>query len=88
MQIVFTPLAFEDYRYWAEHDRKMLKRLNRLIDDCCRAPFDGIGKPEPLRNELSGFWSRRIDEEHRLVYRIAGEGAGQRLEIVQCRFHY
>lgn len=88
MLICFTPLAFEDYRFWAEQDRRMLKRLNRLIEDCRRSPFAGLGKPEPLRNEFSGFWSRRIDEEHRLVYRVDGDGDDQRLMIVQCRYHY
>lgn len=88
MKIIFSRQGFEDYRYWAEQDRKMLKRLNRLIDDCCRSPFDGLGKPEPLRNELSGFWSRRLDEEHRLIYRMSGDETEPRLEIIQCRFHY
>lgn len=88
MKIAFSQRGFDDYRYWADQDRKILKRLNRLIDDCCRSPFEGMGKPEPLRNEFSGFWSRRIDEEHRLVYRLKDDGPEQRLEIIQCRFHY
>lgn len=88
MKIVFTERAWDDYRYWISNDRDILVRLNELIDQCCRDPFRGIGKPEPLKNELRGWWSRRIDQEHRLVYRVEGKGADQRLEIVQCRFHY
>ncbi|WP_375427689.1 Txe/YoeB family addiction module toxin [uncultured Sphingomonas sp.] len=66
----------------------MAQRLNALIQDTMRSPFRGIGKPEPLRESLTGLWSRRIDHEHRLTYRIAGKGSEQRLEIAQCRFHY
>lgn len=66
----------------------MLKRILDLLEDCRRSPFRGIGKPEPLREKWSGWWSRRIDSEHRLVYRCVGKGAEQRLEIAQCRFHY
>jgi toxin YoeB len=66
----------------------MLARLNALIQDARRSPFRGIGKPEPLRESLAGWWSRRIDGEHRLVYRVQGNGADQVLEIMQCRYHY
>jgi toxin YoeB len=84
VRIVFDQGAWEDYQHWAQNDRAMLKRLNRLIDDCTRSPFSGIGKPEALREDFSGWWSRRIDEEHRLVYRVSGDD----LVIAQCRFHY
>ena len=84
MRIVWTPHAWEDYRYWQDTDKAMVKRINRLIDDCTRHPFDGIGKPEPLKHLLAGSWSRRIDEEHRLVYQVAADD----LVILQARFHY
>ena len=84
MRIVFDQDAWEDYQFWAQNDRAMLKRLNRVIEDCIRSPFSGIGKPEALREDFSGWWSRRIDEEHRLVYRIdSGD-----LVIAQCRLQY
>lgn len=66
----------------------MVKRIDRLLNDCRRHPYDGIGKPEPLKEEYSGYWSRRIDEEHRLIYRVVGGENGGRLEVVSCRFHY
>lgn len=84
MRIVFSEEAFKDYEYWQKEDRKTLKRINELIKDCLRNRFEGIGKPEPLKGDLSGFWSRRIDQEHRLVYSIEGE----ELIIVACRYHY
>jgi len=84
MIIAFSPRGWTHYRYWQETDRKFLKRLNGLIEECTRTPFSGTGKPEPLKNELQGWWSRRIDQEHRLVYRVRGEV----LEIAQCRYHY
>lgn len=76
--------AWDDYLYWQSQDKKTLKRINQLIRDTERDPFNGIGKPEPLKGELSGFWSRRIDETNRLVYRINGE----LLEILSCKGHY
>ena len=82
--LVFEPQAWEDYLYWLEVDKSMLKRINKLIKESANSPFQGIGKPEPLKGQLSGFWSRRIDEEHRLVYAIKDN----RLHILQCRFHY
>ena len=88
MKVTFLPQAWDDYLHWVEQDRKTLRRLNRLIEDCRRQPFEGVGKPEPLRHDWSGWWSRRITDEHRLVYRVAGEGATQALEIAQCRMHY
>lgn len=82
--IAFTSLAWEDYLYWLKQDKKTLKRINALIRDIQRDPFGGVGKPEPLKFELAGMWSRRIDQEHRLVYQIE-EGT---LVIFQCRYHY
>ncbi len=84
MRLVFTPHGWEDYCFWQTTDKATLKRVNRLITDVQREPFDGIGKPEPLRHVLAGCWSRRIDEEHRLVYKVDGED----LIILQARFHY
>lgn len=84
MKVLFLPDAFEQYVHWQERDRAMLGKLNRLIRECQRHPFEGTGKPEPLRGDYSGFWSRRIDREHRLVYRVEGEV----LVILQCRYHY
>lgn len=83
-RLTWTQSAWEDYLYWQGQDRKTLKRINVLIQDTMHSPFEGIGKPEPLRENLSGFWSRRIDEEHRLVYVIAGND----LVIIACRYHY
>jgi len=84
MRITFTPSAWEDYLGLQENDRKLIRRINLLIRDCSRSPFEGIGKPEPLKGELSGNWSRRITQEHRLVYRVTPT----ELIIVACRFHY
>lgn len=84
MRLIFHAQAWEDYQYWQGQDRKTLKRINLLIKDCLRSPFDGIGNPEPLKHDWSGFWSRRIDQEHRLVYTATAED----LLIAQCRFHY
>lgn len=82
--IVFEPGAWEDYLYWQGTDKAILKRINALIKDCAKSPFSGIGKPERLKGNYSGFWSRRIDAEHRLVYAVKDN----RLHILQCRFHY
>jgi len=84
MKLVFTESAWDDYLWFQEHGRKLLKRINLLIRDAMRTPFGGIGKPEPLKAGLSGHWSRRINEEHRLVYTIASD----ELVIIACRFHY
>lgn len=84
MKLVFAEQAWEDYRYWQQQDRRMVERINRLIDAVQRDPFAGIGKPEALRHALAGFWSRRIDDEHRMVYRVDGDA----LLIAQLRFHY
>lgn len=81
---VFTPAAWADYVWWQGQDRKTLKRINTLLDACARDPFAGIGKPEPLRGDLSGFWSRRIDDVNRLVY----EATDAEIHVVACRFHH
>lgn len=88
MKLVFWPTGWEDYLHWQFTDPKTLARVNELIRETRRHPFSGLGKPEPLRQNLKGWWSRRIDREHRLVYRVTGTGEGQALEIAQCRFHY
>ncbi|MEN6451664.1 MAG: Txe/YoeB family addiction module toxin [Thermoguttaceae bacterium] len=84
MKIVFSSQAWEDYLFWQRTDRKTVKRINDLIREIIRTPFEGLGKPEPLRHALAGYWSRRIDEEHRLVYRIHGDA----VLIAQARYHY
>ena len=83
-RLLWTAAAWDDYVYWQGQDRKTLKRINALIQDAMRDPFVGIGKPEPLRENLSGFWSRRIDDTHRLVYAVEGDA----LAIIACRYHY
>lgn len=88
MKLVFEADGWQDYLYWQATDAKIVQRLNTLLQDTLRSPFKGIGKPEPLRNRLSGCWSRRIDSEHRLVYRVTGSGDEQRVEVLRCRFHY
>lgn len=84
MEILWHDDAWADYLYWQTQDKKTLKRLNALIQDATRGGYEGIGKPEPLKGSLAGWWSRRIDESNRLVYRIREN----RLEIIQCRTHY
>lgn len=84
MRKIWSDEAWDDYLYWQAQDKKTLKRINALIKDTERSPFAGIGKPEPLKGDLSGAWSRRIDETNRLVYRIVEDA----LEILQCRSHY
>ena len=84
MNITWTPTAWEDYLFWQKTDKKKLKRINELIKQATRTPYEGIGNPEPLKHDLQGFWSRRIDGEHRLVYSVTdGE-----IEIFACRYHY
>ena len=84
MKLVFAEKAWEDYLYWQKTDKKILKRINALIKDITRDPFEGIGKPEPLKHALSGYWSRRINDEHRVVYKIHDSS----LLIAQLRYHY
>ena len=89
MNLLFTETGWSDYLYWVENDTAILARLNAVIEDCRRRLFTGIGKPEPLKGDLSGWWSRRITGEHRLVYRIEGKPAvDQRIVISACRYHY
>jgi toxin YoeB len=88
MNLLWSDEGWEDYLYWQQTDRKVLARINDLIVDIRRGQHRGIGKPEPLHGNLSGWWSRRITGEHRLVYRIVGAGEARRIEIVMCRFHY
>ena len=88
MKIVFGGQAWRDYVAWAADDPKVLARINALIEECRRHPFKGSGKPEPLRGELAGLWSRRINQRDRLVYRVVGKDGHQQLEIAQCREHY
>ena len=84
MNLLFTDDAWDDYLYWQQTDKKMINKINQLIKESQRTPFAGIGKPEPLKHQLQGCWSRRIDSEHRLVYEVT-DGA---LKIISCRFHY
>lgn len=84
MNIVFKSGAWQQYLYWQSHDKQVLKKINVLLKECLRHPFEGSGKPEALKNDLSGFWSRRINREHRLVYKVDGET----LIIIHCRYHY
>lgn len=84
MKKTFSTKAWEDYLYWQATDKAVLKRVNALIKDIDRHPFEGIGQPEPLKHNWSGYWSRRIDQEHRLVYEISDDA----ILIAQCRFHY
>ena len=84
MNVTFTPEAWQDYIYWQKYDKKLLARINELIKEIVRSPFSGKGKPEPLRYELKGFWSRRINQEHRLVYHIIESS----IVVISVRFHY
>jgi len=84
MKFIFVEESWEDYVYWQKTDKIKLKRINELLRDIARTPFHGIGKPEPLKYKYSGFWSRRIDEEHRLIYRVKED----EILIAKCRFHY
>ena len=88
MNVTFWPSAWEDYRHWQTHDAKTCDKLHALIEECRRHPFKGTGKPEPLGGNLAGWWSRRINQEHRLVYRVVGKGDEQTLQVAQCRYHY
>mgnify|MGYP001077709354 FL=1 len=84
MRLVFTNSAWEDYPWFQDHDRRLLKRITQLTKNCMRSAFDGIGKPEPLKADLAGYWSRRINDEHRLVY----TATERELIIIACRYHY
>lgn len=82
--LVFTPQGWEDYQFWINQDKRTLKKINRLVDDAARNPFTGLGKPEPLKENYSGFWSRRIDDKNRLVYAVTDN----EIRVIACRFHY
>lgn len=84
MKLIFAEQAWEDYQHWQKTDKTLLKRINTLIQDTARSPFEGIGKPEPLKHALSGYWSRRINDEHRMVYTVKGDV----LLIAQLGYHY
>lgn len=84
MKLVFADEAWDDYLYWQKQDRRMVERIIKLIQETRRSPFEGVGKPEPLKHALSGFWSRRVNDEHRMVYRVDGDA----LLIAQLRYHY
>lgn len=84
MKLIFSETAWEDYLYWQRIDRKMLQRINELIQVISRTPFEGIGKPEPLKYSFKGYWSRRINDEHRLVYKVQDNA----ILIAQCKYHY
>lgn len=84
MNLTFTPSGWDDYQWFQQHDRKLLKRINLLIQEILRTPYEGIGKPEPLKGNLAGYWSRRINDEHRLVYTEKADDA----IIIACRYHY
>ncbi|MGB6395800.1 MAG: Txe/YoeB family addiction module toxin [Bradyrhizobium sp.] len=88
MKTAWTEDSWRDYLYWQQTDEKILNSINDLIKDIKRDPFKGLGKPEPLKHTLQGWWSRRISGEHRLVYRVSGKDDNQQLDIVQCRYHY
>ena len=83
-ELAWTDAAWKDYLYWQTQDKKTLKRINKLITECKRSPFEGIGKPEPLKENLSGFWSRRIDDANRLIYAVDDNY----LTVISCRYHY
>ena len=87
MNVTWMPKAWDQYLYWQQTDAKTVSAINNLIRDIRRDPFRGLGKPEPLKNQLQDFWSRRINHEHRLVYRVTGTGGTQQVQIIQCRFH-
>ncbi len=84
MNILFTDESWRDYLYWQQTDKKILHKINKLIHEIRRTPFEGIGKPEPLRYQLQGCWSRRINDEHRIIYEVVGDT----VRIIACRYHY
>ena len=88
VKIAWEADGWKEYLHWQQQDPKILARINDLIKDTLRHPFEGLGKPEPLKNQLKNHWSRRITQEHRLVYRVEGEGDSRMIIILQCRFHY
>jgi toxin YoeB len=85
---MFSSAGWEHYQYWQANDPALATKINTVIRDCCRSPFSGLGKPEPLQGNYKGFWSRRLSREHRFIYRVTGSGDTQTLEIAACRYHY
>lgn len=89
MNFEFTENGWEDFQYWIETDSSIVEKIKDLLNEIKKTPFQGTGKPEPLKHDLKGFWSRRITGEHRLVYKVEGKkGIGQKCYVIQCRFHY
>lgn len=88
MRLVWTSSSWDEYEFWQTTDSLMVEKINDLIRNAKRMPFSGLGKPEPLKGDMAGYWSRRITGEYRFVYRVSGSGSEQKLEIIQCRFHY
>jgi len=88
VKLTFSGRSWDHYLYWQATDPKTHAKINALLEECRRHPFKGTGKPEPLAGNLTGWWSRRISGEHRLVYRVSGKGEAQAVEIAQCRYHY
>jgi toxin YoeB len=84
VKLIFSDHAWDDYLYWQKTDKKILRRINTLINETTRSPFEGVGKPEPLKHALSGYWSRRTNDEHRFVYKVSGDA----ILIAQLRYHY
>lgn len=84
MKLTWTPKGWDDYIFWQTTDKKVVKKINSLIKNLLRTPFEGLGEPEPLRHDRSGYWSRRINQEHRLIYKVKDDS----IEIIQCRYHY
>jgi toxin YoeB len=88
VKLVWTTHGWDDYLHWQTENQKIVRKINALLKDVVRSPFQGLGKPEALKGDRAGYWSRRIDDEHRLVYRVGGKGPDQFVEISQCRYHY
>jgi toxin YoeB len=88
LKLIFSERGWNDYLHWQDADKTVNERINQLIKEIRRSPFVGIGRPEPLVGNYKGFWSRRITQEHRMVYRVSGSGEAQAIEIAACRFHY
>ncbi|NOQ92606.1 MAG: Txe/YoeB family addiction module toxin [Flavobacteriaceae bacterium] len=88
MKVVFTKNALEDYSYWEKNNKKIASRIKQLLKQIQQNPFQGIGNPEPLKHDLKGYWSRRLNREHRIVYKVEGKGKTQIITVIQVRFHY
>ena len=88
MKVVFTKNALEDYSYWEKNNKKIASRIKQLLKQIQQNPFQGIGNPEPLKHDLKGYWSRRLNREHRIIYKVEGKGKAQIITVIQVRFHY